>query len=102
MSGHCGMEDQIFRAMAVLHDQKQRHCIARLVGTKAPVTIVTPTIKRATREMTKTFLAQSYKSLQFAVSKEQAQKAIADRERSLSALSVASALEPMEIRRRLA
>jgi hypothetical protein len=39
------LEEQLFRSMAVLLDQQQRQCVVRVVGTKLPVSVVTPTVK---------------------------------------------------------
>jgi hypothetical protein len=38
------LDEQLFRAMAVLFDQEQRQCVVRLVGMHAPVSIFTPTV----------------------------------------------------------
>lgn len=97
------LEEQLFRAMSVLHDQKQRHCIARLVGTPGPVTLVTPTIKStpADRKMEKSFLTRKYKKLPFALPSAAAHKAIADREKKMAAALLTNAAEPTEIKRRV-
>lgn len=97
------LEEQMFRAMAVLHDQKQRHCVARLVGMRAPVTLVTPTIKStsADRKMERSFLTRKYKKLPFALPTATAHKAIADREKSMEAALLQNAAEPTEIKRRI-
>lgn len=96
------LEEQIFRAMAVLHDQKQRHCVARLVGMRGPMTIVTPKIEStpADRKMEKSFLTRKYKKLPFALPSAAAHKAIADREQKMATTSLQNAAEPTEIRRK--
>jgi hypothetical protein len=38
------LEEQLFRAMAVLFDQQQRQGVARMVGMSAPVSILTPEV----------------------------------------------------------
>lgn len=38
------LEEQLFRAMAVLFDQEQRQCVVRVVGQKAPVSLFTPEV----------------------------------------------------------
>lgn len=80
------LEEQMFRAMAALHDQKQRHGVARLVGRSAPVTIVTPTIQKtpADEKMEQSFLNKVYKKLPFAMPSAEADKQIKDREQKLS------------------
>src|SRR4051812_48712919 len=40
------LEEQLFRAMAVLFDQKQRQGVARLVGMNAPASIYTPDVNK--------------------------------------------------------
>ena len=75
------LEEQLFRAMAVLFDQKQQHGVARLVGMNAPVSIVTPDVEKmpSTPERSKKFLERCYEKLPFALPAAQAQKQIADR-----------------------
>jgi hypothetical protein len=97
------LEEQMFRAMAVLHDQRQRHCVARLVGMRAPATIVTPTIEAtpADRKMEKSFLTRKYKKLPFALPSAAAHKAIADREQEMAAGLLKNTAEPTEIKRKI-
>jgi hypothetical protein len=74
------LEEQLFRAMAVLFDQKQRHGVARLVGMNAPVSIVTPDVQKmpSSPERTKCFLDRCYEKLPFALPSEKAQRQVAD------------------------
>lgn len=97
------LDEQAFRAMAVLHDQKQRHCVARLVDMTAPATIVTPTIQStpADKKMEKSFLTRKYKKLPFALPSAAARKAIADREERMADSLLQNAAEPTEIKRRV-
>ncbi|HEX8078425.1 MAG TPA: type IV secretion system DNA-binding domain-containing protein [Chthoniobacterales bacterium] len=76
------LDEQLFRAMAVLFDQKQRQGVARIVGMNAPASILTPEVRKppGNRERTKRFLALSYQKLAFALPMAEAQKQIADRE----------------------
>lgn len=37
------LDEQSFRTMAVLFDQADRQCVARVVGTIVPISLVTPT-----------------------------------------------------------
>jgi hypothetical protein len=80
------IEEQIFRAMAVLHDREQRHGVARLVGMKRPAMMVTPTVEKmpTTREMVSSFLDATYKKLPFALPCAEAEKMIRDREAALA------------------
>ena len=84
------LEEQLFRAMAVLHDQKQRHGVARLVGMARPLTIVTPPVEKepADAKMVRSFLTRSYKKLPFALPSAEADRQIKDRERLISAGSL--------------
>ena len=80
------LEEQLFRSMAVLFDQKERQGVARLVGMSAPVSIYTPTVEKmpGSDERTKNFLEGCYKKLPFALSSEEAQKQLADRSAGLA------------------
>jgi hypothetical protein len=80
------LEEQLFRAMAALHDQAQRHGVARLVGMKAPATIVTPTLEKtpADTKMVKSFLTRKYKKLPFALPSAEADRQIRDREQLMA------------------
>jgi hypothetical protein len=97
------LEEQMFRAMAALHDQEQRCCVARLVGNKQPSTIVTPMIEAtlADKKMVKSFLTRKYRKLPFALKNADAHKAIADREQKLSGGFIESMTEPTEIKRKV-
>jgi hypothetical protein len=75
------LDEQLFRAMAVLFDQKERHGVGRLVGMNAPVSIRTPDVEKmpSSPERTKRFLDRCYEKLPFALPSEKAQKQVADR-----------------------
>jgi Type IV secretion-system coupling protein DNA-binding domain len=75
------LDEQLFRAMAVLFDQKERHGVGRLVGMNAPVSIRTPDVEKmpGSPERTKRFLDKCYMKLPFALPSEKAQKQVADR-----------------------
>ena len=98
------LEEQLFRAMAVLFDQQQRHGVARLVGMNAPVSIVTPTVHKmpSTAERTKRFLQCAYEKLKFALPSVLAQKQLADRARTFTDnLFREVADEPVAAKRRI-
>ena len=40
------LDEQLFRAMAVLFDQQERQGVGRLVGMNAPVSIYTPEVSK--------------------------------------------------------
>jgi hypothetical protein len=76
------LEEQLFRAMAVLHDQKQRQGVVRLKGSPRPQTFVTPTVDRtpANREMVDSYLNSAYAKLPFALPSVNADREIKERE----------------------
>lgn len=80
------LDEQLFRSMAVLFDQKQRQGVARLVGMNAPVSIFTPTLERmpGSPERTKRFLDHCYAKVPFALSGEIAQKQVAERSKNFA------------------
>lgn len=100
------LEEQVFRAMAVLFDQQQRQCVARLVGmrTRAPVSLYTPTVRKlpGSAERTKRYLDLCYAKFPFALPGAQAQKQLADRaENFADTLFKEIAAEPTSTKRRL-
>lgn len=80
------LEEQLFRAMAVLFDQQERQCVGRLVGMKAPVSLYTPDVPRKPggEKRAKAFLEKCYKKLLFALPRREAQKRISDRAESFA------------------
>jgi hypothetical protein len=98
------LEEQLFRSMAVLFDQKERHGVARLVGMNAPVAIRTPTIEKmpAKEERTKMFLATSYARFPFALRGAKANRLLAERGATLSdKITNQLAPEPVTAKRKL-
>ena len=98
------LEEQVFRAMATLFDQKQRHGVARLVGMRAPVNIVTPTIEKrpTSKEMAASFLTRSYEKLPFALRSAEAHKQIEDRQKKITgSFSHAADAEPVAVKRKI-
>ena len=80
------LEEQLYRAMAVLHDQKQRQFVARVVETTEPVSVFTPTVStvpwnadRITR-----YTEKILNRLPFALRAADAQKNLDDREKELT------------------
>jgi hypothetical protein len=75
------LEEQLFRSMAVLFDQKQRQGVARIVGMSAPVSLYTPEVVTTpgNAERTKRYVESRYKNLPFALQGKEAQKQLADR-----------------------
>ena len=97
------LEEQLFKAMATLFDQKQRHGVARLVGMRAPLNIVTPTVQRwpTSKETAASFLTRVYEKLPFAMRSAVAQKQIEERQAHLVEGLVRTTDEPVTARRRL-
>ena len=97
------LEEQLFRAMAALFDQQQRHGVARLVGMRAPVNIVTPTVEKkpTSKEMAALFLTRSYEKLPFALRSVEAHKQIEARQQKISAGLSRVDTEPVATRRKI-
>ena len=98
------LDEQLFRAMAVLFDQQERFGVARLVGMSAPVSLHTPTIHKmpGSAERTKRYLDRCYEKLPFVLPAAEARKQIAERERLFGENLVAEASnEPIVAKRRI-
>ena len=98
------LEEQLFRAMAVLFDQKERHGVARLVGMNAPVSIRTPDVAQmpGTAERVKKYLEGCYAKLPFALPGVEAHKQLADRAENLADVLVKDLADaPVSAKRRL-
>jgi hypothetical protein len=98
------LEEQLFRAMAVLFDQEQRQGVARLVGMSAPVSIFTPEVERkpGSEKRTKAFLAKCYAKLPFAVPAQQAREQVERRAETFAATLLDEAAgEPKTAKRRI-
>jgi hypothetical protein len=98
------IEEQLFRAMAVLFDQKQRQGVARLVGMSAPVSLYTPDVldKPSPPARTKAYLESCYKKLPFALPQAEAQKQIAARsENFVESILQDTASTPIAAKRRI-
>jgi hypothetical protein len=98
------LDEQLFRAMAVLFDQKQRQGVARVVGMNAPVSLWTPEVRKVpgSAARTKRFLEGCYKKLGFALPTATAQKQIADREAAFTETLIKEAAdEPVTTKRRI-
>jgi hypothetical protein len=80
------MEEQLFRAMAVLFDQEQRRCIARTVGSREPESLFTPTVKDVpqTVERTERYTEKLLKRWPFALRTLDARKELAAREKQIA------------------
>ena len=98
------LEEQVFRSMAVLFDQQERHGVARLVGMNAPVSIRTPTIEKmpGSVERSTRFLASRYEQLPFALTGTKARELLAQRAATLAdTLTKEFALEPTTAKRKV-
>jgi len=82
------LDEQLFRSMAVLFDQQERHSVARLVGMSAPVSLKTPEVTRmpGSSERTQQFLAACYKKLSFALPGAEARTRLAARNENLASV----------------
>src|ERR1051325_1053247 len=98
------LEEQLFRAMAVLFDQQERQCVGRMVSMRAPVSLVTPTVKStpASEERVKRYLNRCYKKLPFALRSADAHKQLADRAKTFGETMLKEfSDEPAVFKRRL-
>jgi hypothetical protein len=98
------LDEQLFRAMAVLFDQQERHGVARLVGMNAPASIVTPEVARMPEkaERTKRYLERCYEKLPFALTGPQAHEQIVNRaEQFGDMLLKEAASEPVSAKRKI-
>lgn len=96
------LEEQLFRSMAVLFDQQERHGVARLVGMSAPVSIRTPTVSKppAPSERVKKYLDACYAKLPFALPSGEARTLVAERERAFAETILREAAdEPVKMKR---
>ena len=75
------LEKQLFRAMAVLFDQKQRQGVARLVGMSAPVSLYTPDVNvvPTSEKLVTRYIENLYKKLPFALPGATVQKKLTAR-----------------------
>lgn len=94
------LEEQLFRAMGALHDQTQRHFLTRLVGSRIPLAVRTPTVHPvpATQEFVQKFSTKLLRRLSFALLRSEADRAIERRDKKIAALAFEDMLEPDEIR----
>jgi hypothetical protein len=98
------IEDQVFRAMSVLHDQPQRHSLVRLVGAKTPSILRTQTIAKlpGSEQRTRDYLTGRYMRLPCAMRSSVAKKQLADRAENISAeLGKAPKSEPTTAKRKI-
>ena len=97
------LDEQVHRAMAVLFDQQERRGVARLVGMKAPISIVTPHVQKPppAKQIIERYLMSCYEKLPFALPSAKAEKQIKDREQEFADGLFESAAEPTTARRKL-
>jgi len=99
------LEEQLHRAMAALFDQRQRHGVARLVGMRAPLNIVTPIVETypTSTDMAKSFLTRVYGKLPFALKSTEAHRQIEERqEKIISGNKNSDDAEEIAVRRKIA
>jgi hypothetical protein len=95
------LEEQLFRAMAVLFDQEQRECVTRLRGMSAPACVRTPTIREAptSDKRVERYVVTSLEESGVAVRSSTAQYRLSVREEKL--LGIKEDFEPSNARRKL-
>jgi hypothetical protein len=97
------LDEQIFRAMAVLFDQRERFCVARTVGMSTPAALRVPDLPDlpSLPERARKYLARCYEKLPFALPQAQAHKQIEARAETFKDMLLnESAPEPVTARRR--
>jgi hypothetical protein len=97
------LDEQLFRAMATLFDQQQRHGVVRLVGTTKPVKMVTPIVeqKPTPKELVESFLSNVYEKLPFALKSVEAAKQIEERKQRIFSGLDKTTEEPKTAKRRI-
>lgn len=98
------LDEQLFRSMALLFDQKERHSVARIVGMSAPVSLATPTVHAVPTSTTRSaqYVARCFERLPFALPGAIARQRILDRGGQLSTLLKEwQDQEPMTARRKI-
>jgi hypothetical protein len=95
------LEEQLFRAMGALHDQAQRHFVTRLVGSRIPLAVRTPTVhpQPTTEEFVEKYTAKLFRRLSFALLCTEADHIIEKRDAKIAKLVSKDTPEPDEIRR---
>lgn len=80
------IDEQMFRAMAVLFDQQQRQGVVRLEGMKVPVSIYTPEVRLMpfSKERTARYIKKCYKKCPFVLTASKAQQHLAERTKKLT------------------
>lgn len=80
------LNDQLFRAMAALHDQKQRQFVARIVEKTFPVSVHTPTVNPVpyNKRRIESYLTKQLNHWPFALKSETVEKQIKDREKKFT------------------
>jgi hypothetical protein len=100
---HDPLADQLFRAMAALHDQKQRQCVVRIVEKNIPVSLHTPTVNPIpnNKKRTESYLKKQLRHWPFVLTSEKAQKQIKDRENKYAGELSQDDDDPMATRRKI-
>jgi hypothetical protein len=83
------LADQLFKAMAALHDQAQRHFTVRITGEKMPQRLKTPTIDLpdGTDESIEAYLHEVRARWKFIIPAEEADRRIEERRRQILSLN---------------
>lgn len=98
------LEEQLFRSMAVLFDQKERQGVVRLLGMSAPVSIYTPTINKppTTSTRLKSYIDACYTKLPYALTNAKAQQQLHERDQNFTSQMLNDSTdEPMKTKRRV-
>jgi hypothetical protein len=96
------LADQLFRAMAAMHDQKQRQFVTRIVEKNIPVSVHTPTVNPVpyNKRRIESYLKKQLNHWPFALKSKTVEKQIKDREKKFTGEFLATD-EPIATKRKI-
>ncbi len=85
------LDEQLFRSMAALFDQKERQCVGRIVGMSAPVSLLTPNVNDVpgAEKRTERYIRSCYETLPFVMTGDKARNQIDSRAKDIAESLVA-------------
>ncbi|MFA5168466.1 MAG: type IV secretion system DNA-binding domain-containing protein [Candidatus Omnitrophota bacterium] len=98
------LEEQLFRSMAALFDQKERQSVARLVGMSAPVSLYTPEVNKlpTSEKLMTDYVETLYKNMPFALPCDKALQKLKERAEGFAKTFVNDAADaPTTAKRRI-
>lgn len=97
------IEDQIFRAMAALHDQQQRECVVKITGLNRPLHLLTPEVMKSASsdERIERYTEMLFSNCPCALRMDEAKEKLKQRQALLSKKPNEVADEPITTRKRV-